>query len=114
MIEADLFTKLAPLVSNRVYPDVAPEGTTRPFITYQQKGGSPVNFLGAESSNKKNARFQINVWSDTRIEASTLIRQIEDLMVTSPLFGKIEGGAIATYDDVTKSRGTMQDFSFWS
>jgi hypothetical protein len=114
MIEADLYTKLASLVSNRVYPDVAPEGTAKPFITYQQKGGQAVNFLGAESSNKKNARFQINVWSATRSEAATLMRQIEDLMVTSPLYGKIEGGSIATYDEVTKARGAMQDFSFWS
>lgn len=114
MIESDLYAKLAPLVGNRVYPDVAPEGTVKPFITYQQKGGSPVNFLGPESSDKKNARFQINVWSVTRIEASILMRLIEDLMVTSPLFGKIEGGAIGTYDDVTKARGAMQDFSFWS
>lgn len=114
MIEVDLFTALAPLVSSRVFPDVAPEGTVKPFITYQQKGGQPVNFIGAEASSKKNARFQVNVWCATRIEVAGLIRQIEDLMVLSPLFGKIEGGAIATYDEATKARGAMQDFSFWS
>lgn len=114
MVEADLVTTLSSLVGGRVFPDVAPEGTQRPFITYQQKGGKPVNFIGAESSNKKNARIQINVWSQTRLEASAISRAIEDTVVLAPLLGSIETGAIATFDEITQSRGTMQDFSFWS
>ena len=113
MLESDLFTKLSTLVSGRVYPDVA-STATMPYITYQQIGGTPVNFLGAESSSKKNARMQINVWSKTRLEASTIIRQVEDLMVQTPLFGKVEGGAESTYEPDTKKYGSRQDFSFWS
>ena len=114
MIEANLFTALSTLVNGRVFPDVAPSATTLPYITFQQKGGKPVNFLGAEYADKKNARFQINVWCATRIEAATLSRSIENLMVQSPLLGVIEGGSIATYDEETNTRGAMQDFSFWS
>lgn len=113
MLEADLFTKLSTLVSGRVYPDVA-STATMPYITYQQIGGTPVNFLEAESSSKKNARMQINVWSKTRLEASTIIRQVEDLMVQTPLFGTVEGGAESTYEPDTKKYGSRQDFSFWS
>jgi hypothetical protein len=113
MLEADLFTKLSTLVSGRVYPDVA-SSATMPYITYQQIGGTPVNFLGAESSSKKNARIQINVWSATRLQASTIIRQVEDLMVQTPLFGTVESGAESTYEEATKKYGSRQDFSFWS
>lgn len=114
MIEADILTALSSLVGGRVFPDVADAGTTMPFITYQQKGGKPVNFLGAEYADKKNARFQINVWCTTRSQASTLARQVENIMVAAPILAKVESGVIATYDEETKARGTIQDFSVWS
>jgi len=111
MTESQLNTALVAIVP-RVFPDVAPEGTAMPYCTWQQIGGTPVNFM-SESSYKKNARIQINVWSKTRKEAMTLIRQIEDAMVLAPLYGFVESGATATMDEDTKLRGAMQDFSFW-
>jgi len=113
-IEPQLVTVLSGIVSGGAFPDIAPAGTALPYCTYQQVSGTPVNYLGAESSDKKSSRIQVNVWSATRAQAMTLIRQIEDAIVKAPLFGMVEGGAIATYDDVTKTRGAMQDFSFWA
>ena len=40
--ESTLFDTLKSLVSSRVYPDIAPAGTTVPYITYQQIGGDAV------------------------------------------------------------------------
>ncbi len=85
-----------------------------PYITYQQTGGKPVNFVGAEFSDKKNARFMVKVWAATRAEASTLARQVENIMVAAPLLAKIESGVVADYDETTNARGTIQDFSLWS
>jgi hypothetical protein len=114
MLETNIFNALSPLVGARVYPDIAPVGTTLPYITYQQVGGKPVNFLGAESSDKKNARMQINVWSASRLQAALISRSVEDYLVLTPLFGSVEGGSIASYEPRLKLYGTMQDFSFWS
>ncbi len=114
MLETNIFNALSPLVGARVYPDIAPAGTALPYITYQQVGGKPVNFLGAESSDKKNARMQINVWSSSRLQAALISRSIEDCLVLTPLFGTVEGGAIASYEPELKLYGAMQDFSFWS
>lgn len=103
------------LVSNRVYPDVAPENTVRPFITYQQVGGSSANFVDVTVPTKKNSRFQINVWADTRIAAAALAIQVEDaLRVVTALQTTVLSAPVATYDEVTKMRGTRQDFSFWN
>jgi hypothetical protein len=113
MIESNLVAALGPLVGNRVYPDVAPANVTLPFCTYQQVGGKAVNFVGAESSDKKNARIQITVWSKTRKQAMELIREIEDEMVKAPLLAEVVGAAISRYDAETTYRGAMQDFSFW-
>lgn len=112
MIEAKLVTALGVLVNSRVYPDFAPANTAKPYITYQQVGGTPINFMEAQPADKKQVRIQINVWAKSRYDATVLIRQIENLMVQSPLFGLVEGGAVSKFDEAAQARGAMQDFSF--
>ena len=113
-MEIALFEALRGLVSDRVYPDVAPENTIRPYITYQQVGGDAVNFVESTIPAKKNARMQINVWADTRLTATAMGAAVEDVLRTLvALQPTVLGAAVATYDDVTKLRGTMQDFSLW-
>lgn len=114
MVESSLYTALNALVGGRMFPDEAPSGTATPYIVYQQVGGKPVNLLGPESSDKKNARIQIAVWCETRLEASGIIRTIEDTIVHAPLLGEVLSMPIATIDSVTNLRGATQDFSFWS
>lgn len=113
MNEAQLKTALESVISNGAYPYVAPAGTPRPYAVWQQVGGVAVNFLEAAASDKKNARIQIKVYSDTATEAMTLMRQLEGVMVASPLYGYVIGAAIGLYDEETKLYGAMQDFSFW-
>lgn len=113
MTEVDIVNALNPLVSNRVYPDVADFETPRPYIVYQQVGGQSVNFLEPSSSQLKNARIQITVWSDTRLQAMSLIRHVEDIMRAPPIAAFVQGAAIAHYDNSTELRGAMQDFSVW-
>lgn len=113
-VESIIFDALKSLVSNRVYPDIAPENATKPYITYQQVGGEAVNFIDTTVPSKKNARFQINVWSQTRLEAASLSRQIEDaIRVVSTLQTTVLGAPAALYEADTKLHGTRQDFSFW-
>jgi hypothetical protein len=111
-IEADLFTALKTLVSNRVYPDVAPTGAAMPYITYQQVGGESVTFADATLPDKRNGRFQINVWSATRAEASTLMRTIANTVVTT-FKAEPMNEPISTFDLETRSYGSLQHFSIW-
>lgn len=113
-LESAIFDALKGLVSNRVYPDVAPENTTRPYITYQQVGGQAVNFLDTTVPSKKNARIQINTWADTRQGAAVLSRQVEDtLRGVAALQTQALGAPVSIYEMETKLRGTRQDFSVW-
>jgi uncharacterized protein DUF3168 len=111
MGEPEMIAAIAPIVGGRLYPDIAPPGAAMPFATLQQIGGAAVNFL-AGASDKVGVRMQINVWSKSRAEAMTLIRQIEVAMADQ-LHATVEGGAIARYDEQTGTRGAMQDFSLW-
>lgn len=113
-LESEIFDALKGFVANRVYPDVAPELATRPYITYQAVGGAGLNFVDPTVPSKKNARMQINVWADTRGAASTLARQVEDaLRVVTSLQTTVLGAAVSVYEPETKLKGTHQDFSFW-
>ncbi len=113
-VESSIFDALKGLVANRVYPDIGPELVTKPYITYQQIGGQGVNFVDTTVPSKKNARFQINCWADTRAVAGALGRQIEDTMrAVTALQVTVLGAPVATYDEETKLRGTRQDFSVW-
>lgn len=113
-IETSIVSALAGLVAGRVFAEVAPELTATPYITYQQVGGKPVNFLDSAAPSKKNGRFQVNVWADNRAQASPLAGQVEDtLRAVAALQTTVLGAPIATHDPDTKLKGTRQDFSFW-
>lgn len=111
MIEPTLVTTIK-TVCPQVYPDVAPEGAVMPFVTFQQVGGVEVSFLSGVA-NKKNARMQINVNAASRMQSMTLMREIEDLLITT-MAARPQGAAVASYvDAITPIYESRQDFSIW-
>lgn len=113
-IDAQIFTALALLVADRVYPDVAPEGTVRPYLTYQQVGGKALNYVEGSIPGKRNARIQINAWADARLAASELSEQAEDALRLVPgLQAEVLGARVSIFEEDTKLRGARQDFSVW-
>lgn len=111
MIEPTLVTTIKTLCP-RVFPDIAPEGTVMPYVTFQQVGGAVINFLSGVP-DKKNSRMQINVCGATRAESMTLMRQIDDLLVDQ-MGATPVGAAVAAYvDAITPIYESRQDFSLW-
>lgn len=99
----------------RVFPDVAPFATVTPYVTWQQVGGDPLSFTEDTVPNKRNASIQINVWSDTRLQANALMLQIEAALITcATLQARPSGALIAAHDDDTDRRGCLQEFSIWA
>jgi hypothetical protein len=113
-IEAALYTALGSLVGNRVYPDVAPPNTTKPYVTYQQVGGRAVAYLESAVVGYRNARIQINVWHTSRLAASNLARSVEDTLMASTTVRAMPAGAfVAAHEPETNLFGTRQDFTVW-
>lgn len=113
MIEPELVAILGDLVGNRVFPDVAPEGTALPYCLYEQIGGKPFQYLTADPTIEKSSLIQISVWSLTRAEAKELIGKIEDALIVAPLHATVASGARSAFDQEADERGFMQDFYFW-
>ena len=113
-IEFDIQTVLKPLASGGVFFDSAPFDTPKPYIVISQIGGQPVGYLESVSPDKKNGRFQINAWHNTRSTASALGRLIEKTLVESPLIrAEVMNGLAYRFDEETGLKGTEQDFSIW-
>lgn len=113
-LETDL-TDLLRTICPRTFCDAAPANTERPYVTYQQIGGDVIQLLDRTVPSKENATIQIGVWSDGRIEAKTMIKQIEAAMITTTAF---QASAIAAtsadFDSDNLVYSNSQDFSVWA
>ena len=112
--ESDIVATLGPLVDGRIFPDVAPFNTPRPYIIYQQIGGAPLNYIDNTVPDHANAEIQVSVWDDTRLTANTICRLAEDALRIATVFqSRPASGLAALYDDSTERFGAQQDFSIW-
>ena len=114
-METAVHETLQGLAVGEVFPDFAPVGTAPPYLTFQAVGGDPINMIDATVPDKERTRVQVNVWAATRLEASGIGKQAENaLRVVAGLQTIVLTGRIATFDEATDLRGTMQDFEFFT
>lgn len=111
-IEATIKATLGSLVGNRVYPDTPPDNPTFPLIVYQQVGGEVINPLEGSDPNKDNARVQVVTWAKTRLEASSVARQVR-VALTSTLNATMLGAPVSLYEEELKLYGSRADYSLW-
>lgn len=112
--ESDLVVLLGGIAPGAVFPDFAPVATARPYITFQGLGGQVLNPLCNEIPGKRNAEMQINVWADTRAQALSLIRSIEDAMRLATAFiARPSSAPVSDFDADTRVYGCLQTFSCW-
>ncbi len=113
-LESDLYTLLAAQCS-RVYPDVGPQNTARPYVTYQQIGGASPAYLERTVVDRRNALMQVNVWADTRLAANTLALAIESALTqATTLQATASGALLALHEPDTGLYGCIQRFSIWA
>lgn len=85
-IEADLYTRLtghaglSALVATRVYPLVAPQDGTLPYVTYQRISGT-VHHQFARTAVATQARYQFDVWAGSFLSAQTVMAQLRTALV---------------------------------
>lgn len=98
----------------RVYPDLAPANAATPYVTWQAIGGESLRYGDNTAPDKRNTLMQIDVWAKTRMEATTMIRQIEDAICSSAWQAEPHGESRSTYESDTLLYGSSQDFDIWA
>lgn len=109
-LESDLIVELKALCP-RVHIGTAPYGTATPYVTWQHIGGDPLRYTDNTPTDKRWPEIQINTWTDTPMQAFTLIQQIEDRLCAATAFqAEPIGGPIGAYDDADVASGYLQTF----
>ena len=113
-MESDLHALLL-TKCQRVFPDVAPNETAKPFVTWQGIGGEALGFLDNTAADKRHTLMQINAWATTRLQSLALIRDIETAMRASGAFTATpQGEAMSTYEQDAGVYGCVQRFEIYS
>jgi hypothetical protein len=110
-IEEQLKTLLNPLVSNQVFPMIAPDSTLGSYITYQNIINSPENTL-ADGISINNTRMQIDCWADDYATVKALASDIADAL-SAASFTNIQKSTRDGYEPVVKKFRVILDYSFW-
>lgn len=112
-LDSDLKTALE-TVCPRVFPDFAPVGTTRPYITFLQIGGYSIRPIGKTVPDKRHAEFQIDWWADTRASAKAVADSLDSTLRQASAFAASPmAEPVSDYDADMKRFGARQDWSIW-
>ena len=71
------------LVADRVHPDVVPEGSSLPVVTYSVIFGAPANCLDGFTGKASNYAVQLDCWAKTHDAAQALALAVRDRMNTA-------------------------------
>ena len=115
-MESDL-TLLLETLCPRLFPDVAPLTTKKPYVTWQLIGGRALRYIDNTAANQRNAFVQINVWGSTRASTLALARQIEDAMCATTYFTATpDAEPMCDLEDAVEPPiyGALQRFSVWA
>ena len=114
-VETQIYTVLKSLVGDRCFPDFAPLGTVRPFITFEQVGGEALHNLDGTLPDKKHGRFEIGVYADSRSACAAIALQVEAAMSAATAFQSVAIHApMSDYAIDVKIYSSTQNFSIYS
>lgn len=114
MMEADLHQLLL-TACPRVYPDVAPSGALKPWVTWQALGGESLGFLDNTAASHRHVLMQVNSWATTRMQALQIARDIETAMRASSAFiATPSGEPVSQFEPDTQLYGCIQRFEIYS
>lgn len=113
-LEALIRTVLLPVLN--AYPDggLPEQEPALPYATYLRAGGRVVTTVGKEAvPDLQHAHVQINVWAETALEASRLMREVDKAIRQTTAFDGDPLAAPASLPSDDDSLGLTQDFSIW-
>jgi hypothetical protein len=110
------YAGVSALVAARVFPDIAPQDTVKPYVVWQEVALTQASDLSgsAESSGLNNYLVQVTSWSRKATEARDLDYQVRLAMIAGAGFKSVHRDSRAMgYEADTKLFGSQSDFSLW-
>lgn len=117
-VETDIKTALnahgglSALVGTRIRPNLLPQNTAYPAITYRRISTNVENTL--DKLHADNPRFQFDVIAETYAEVEAAVIQLIDAMVTATTFSALYmNQQYLNFDNGPGVHRTAVDFSVW-
>jgi hypothetical protein len=104
------YSSLSALVSTRIYPMVAAEGSALPLVVYAKVEVEPFNTLDNTVALTRN-RFSVQAWALTRDDAETVIDRCRDALAAS--YVPIEARD-AQFNEEVGLHGATIEFDIWA
>lgn len=79
-LEELLYSRLSPLVDGQVFPGIAPDGTTGPYITYTTISTDPGFTFGGPDGSEP-AQVQIECWATDHLQTLQTAKAAFDELV---------------------------------
>ena len=111
MMQHTLFSTLAPLVSGRVFPNIAPHGAQTPYVVYARISSVPDNTL-SDGAPATTARLQVDCFDTTYAAAITLAESVKAALAGSALTQTLLSEQDQFEADAFLHR-VILDFSIW-
>lgn len=111
MIQETVYTALQSLVGGRVYPNVAPDKPTAPYIVYSRVASSPENTL-ADGQPIQQTRLQVDIYDKTYAGVQTLAESVLTAM-TGATVKAIQLLEQDQYEQDVKLHRVIHDYSIW-
>jgi hypothetical protein len=114
-VEEDIITRLAAVAGGRVYPSVAPQGVTAPYVVYQITDGETVYAFGGPAPTTQRS-VEIQAWATTYSAARVVLDAVTAAMTphaTDLVVAGITEGATA-YSVEEQLFGVSAEYSVWA
>ncbi len=113
MLAERLVTLLSGVAGGRVYPLVAPQPATTPYVIYQRVASSVENVLAGNGSPPiNNTRLQIDIYAKTYAESQSVADSVESAMLGWSE-RNVQLSSLDLYEDDVKLFRVLMDFSVW-
>lgn len=97
-------------VGDKIFPNVAPQGTNPDYIVWQSVGGHPEQYL-AETTTIDKVRVQIACWSLTPVGANSLANMVRLVMERH---GYLADFGTMVHEPDTGRHGYRFDWYIWN
>jgi len=114
MIQEDLKAMLATAMPTvPVYPSIAAQGSTLPYIVFQRVLSSVENILAGNGNPPiNNTRMQLDVWSQSYASAQATAAALRAAMLAWGV-QNLNNGEQDFYEQDVKCHRVMLDYSIW-
>lgn len=97
-----------------LYSDTAPRSRAQPqpIIVFERIGGVPLYFTEGQLGDRRNARVQLEIWTNHPASREAVLDRVLEIVAQSPDMEQLTE-ALDLYDENVELYGSRVDVSVW-